>query len=246
MLKRPPEIEESFADAERRAVSAFAAVPWKKKLAYMLFPNYSFLLDQVNNNALVKNWLKEHSEVPVLTKRVDLWQFIEDKYLKGEAINYLEFGVWQGDSIQTWSSISANPASRFVGFDSFRGLPEDWNAAMKKGRFDVAGAVPNIDDNRVSFVEGWFQNTLPKFLEGFQNDKRLVVHNDCDLYSSTAYCLAKLDALFHPGAIIIFDDFSSPLDVFRAWNDYLRAFMRKAKPIAMTAIYAGQAAFMFE
>lgn len=245
-MKRRPEAEEPFWNAERRATSAFAAVPWKKKLANLLFHKYSFILDQVNNNALVKGWVKGQSGVPVLSGRLALYRFIEGEYLKGEAINYLEFGVYEGASMRAWSAINVNTASRFVGFDSFSGLPEDWNATTKKGSFDVAGVAPKVDDSRISFVEGWFQSTLPKFLEGFRNDRRLVVNNDCDLYSSTAYCLAKLDAIIGPGTIIIFDEFSSALNEFRAWNDYLRSFMRKAKPIAMTANYADQAAFMFE
>ena len=90
-----------------------------------------------------------------------------------------------------------------------------------------------------------FKTRCRNSLKNFQNDKRLVVHNDSDLYSSTAYCLAKLDIFFRPGTIIIFDEFCSPLHEFRAWNDYLRAFRRKAKPIATTE-YAQQVGFIFE
>lgn len=177
------------------------------------------------------------------------------KFLLGRMLDVMRsqrrFGVYEGASIKAWSAINVNPASSFVGFDSFIGLPEDWSGAtkkatMKKGSFNVAGMVPTVDDSRISFVLGWFQSTMPKFLEGFQNDRRLVVSIDCDLYSSTAYCLAKLDALIHPDAIIVFDEFSNGIHEFRAWNDYLRAFMRKAKLIAMTANYAERAAFMFE
>ena len=218
---------------------------WKKQLANLLFPHYSVILDQVNNNALVRLWIEEHSSVPVLSNRLELYQFIDSEHLRDEAVNYLEFGVYEGASIQAWLAINVNPKSRFVGFNSFSGLPEDWNAAIKKDTFDVAGEIPKIDDGRASFVKGWFQDTLSEFLENFQNDKRLVVHNDSDLYSSTAYCLAKLDIFFRPGAIIIFDEFCSPLHEFRAWNDYLRAFRRKAKPIATTE-YAQQVAFIIE
>ena len=46
---------------------------------------------------------------------------------------------------------------------------------------------------RISFVKGWFQNTLPGFLNGFSPRSRLIVHNDSDLYSSTLFTLANLN-----------------------------------------------------
>jgi hypothetical protein len=39
---------------------------------------------------------------------------------------YLEFGVFQGRSIGRMAERFPHPAARFVGFDSFEGLPEDW------------------------------------------------------------------------------------------------------------------------
>jgi hypothetical protein len=51
------------------------------------------------------------------------------------------------------------------GFDSFRGLPEDWAGrdGMKKGTFDVNGRKPTVPDN-VVLHPGWFNETLPKFI----------------------------------------------------------------------------------
>jgi hypothetical protein len=98
----------------------------------------------------------------------------------------------------------------------------------------------------VSFVKGWFQNTLPDFLKGFMPRSRLVVHSDSDLYSSTLFTLANLNMLLAPGAVVIFDDFSMPLHVFRAFADYRSAFWRSAHPVAMTSDYADQVAFVFD
>lgn len=39
---------------------------------------------------------------------------------------FLEFGVLDGDSIRHWAGLNANPGSRFVGFDSFEGIPAAW------------------------------------------------------------------------------------------------------------------------
>ena len=39
-------------------------------------------------------------------------------------ILFLEFGVHRGDSLRQWTALNTNPDSRFVGYDSFVGLPE--------------------------------------------------------------------------------------------------------------------------
>ena len=93
------------------------SVFWKKQLANLLFPHYSVILDQVNNNALVRRWMEEHPSVPVLSNRLELYRFINSDYLSDEAVNYLEFGVYEGASIQAWLAINDNPMSCFVGFD---------------------------------------------------------------------------------------------------------------------------------
>jgi O-methyltransferase len=93
---------------------------------------------------------------------------------------------------------------------------------------------------------GGFQKSLPSFLKGFTPRSRLVVHSDSDLYSSTLFTLANLNALLVPGTVVIFDDFSMPLHVFRAFADYRNAFWRSAHPVAMTSDYADQVAFVFD
>lgn len=142
--------------------------------------------------------------------------------------------------------MNRDSGSRFIGFDSFNGLPEDWTKNWTKVTFDTGGAAPQIDDRRVSFGKGWFQDTLPDFLKGFTPRSRLVVHNDSDLYSSTLFVLATLNTLLTPGTVVIFDDFSVATHVFRAFADYRSAIWRSAHAVAMTSDYAAQAAFMFD
>ena len=144
-----------------------------------------------------------------------------------------------------WSQMNLDPQSRFIGFDSFEGLPEDWSRNYPKGALSTGGAVPEIGDERVSFVKGWFQDTLPGFLNGFAPRSRLVVHSDSDLYSSTLFTLVSLHMLLVTRAVVILDDFSMATHVFRAFADYSSAFRRSAHPVAMTSDYAAQAAFVF-
>ena len=63
---------------------------------------------------------------------------------------YLEFGVFEGASMRRWSTALKNPASLLHGFDSFEGLPEDFDFKYPKGHFDVGGSLPDIDDDRIT------------------------------------------------------------------------------------------------
>jgi hypothetical protein len=84
------------------------------------------------------------------------------------------------------------------GFDSFEGLPADWEHALgattKKRSFDVGGRIPSIAEGNVEFIKGWFEDTLPGFLREhadlFSND--VVVHLDADLYGPTVFVLAGI------------------------------------------------------
>ena len=218
----------------------------RKDVAGFLFPSYIRVLDQANHNARLKAWASQHKRVKQFASKETMYGYIEDEFVKGRPIDFLEFGVYQGASIRHWCSLNKAKASRFFGFDSFEGLPSYWNKDYPAGAFDTKGETPDIKDERVEFVKGWFQDTVPAFLSGFKAGNQLVIHNDSDLYSSTLYVLAKLDAIICPGTIIIFDEFSNPLHEFRALDDYLASFRRRAKPVAICGKHADQAAFLFE
>lgn len=216
----------------------------KRRVAAALYPRPIELVDMVNEHASLVQWLKGQ-KAPRFPHRFDLYAHVA-KMLGDVPINYLEFGVHKGESFQRWLGLNSNADSSFVGFDTFTGLPTDWGKYLERGHFDVGGETPQVDDKRASFRKGLFQETLDPFLETFKNDKQLVIHNDSDLKSSTHFTLARLDPFIKPGTIIIFDEFASPLHEYRAWNDYLDAFMRKAEFLGYTDEFATQAAFRFE
>jgi hypothetical protein len=160
-------------------------------------------------------------------------------------MSYLEFGVFQGESIRYWANMHKHDDSRLYGFDTFTGLPEDWESFsghMKKGDFDVNGNVPQIDDSRVSFHKGLFQDSLEGFLENFEVNGKLVLHLDADLYSATLYVLTRMNHLIKPGTILVFDEFSSVLHEFRALEDYTNSYIREYKVLAATEPFFEQVA----
>ena len=112
----------------------------------------------------------------------------------------LEFGVWKGRSLRILCKIF----DKIYGFDSFRGLPEDWQSGMVAGTFAL-DRPPRAPEN-ADLIVGWFHETLEGFL-ATHPDRIKFLHVDCDLYSSTrtvlSACAERLDA----GSIIVFDEY---------------------------------------
>ncbi|WP_408898101.1 TylF/MycF/NovP-related O-methyltransferase [Nocardioides sp. R1-1] len=227
--------------------SALAGFRIKSKVAIAKVGVDSRRLDTLVNLPKIETWRREHvpDGTPAFAERTEMYDHVHAQLIGDAPIDYLEFGVFQGESIRHWSSLNKNPESRFYGFDSFEGLPEDWkrfDGQMVKSHFDVDGALPDIDDDRVSFVPGWFQHTLDSFLEKFEPQGQLVLHVDSDLYSSALYVLTRLDALLVPGTIVIFDEFSSVLNEFQALDNYCSAYMREYDVLASAWHYFGHLA----
>ncbi len=188
--------------------------------------------------ARFEKWRKNRKEnYPYFENRYKLYEYLNEKIIGEEPINYLEFGVSKGESLKYWTDINQNPKSKFWGFDTFFGLPEKWEVftgTIDKNAFSMNGNPPDIKDPRNTFVKGLFQETLPGFLENYENSGRLVIHHDGDLYTSTLFCLCHCDKILKPGTIVIFDEFSSVLHEFRAWEDYCTSFMRDYVVIGAT------------
>jgi hypothetical protein len=141
------------------------------------------------------------------------------KAVADRAVLYLEFGVYEGTATRYWSRALLNPNSNLHGFDSFEGLPEDWNSECIRGYFSAGGRAPQIDDNRVKFFKGWFEETLPNYK--YPEREVLVVNMDADLYSSTIFVLRELKDQIIPGTYIFFDEFNTMEHEFRAFDEFI-------------------------
>lgn len=219
--------------------------PRRKRLASAAVRNQGEFLNALGGNAQLHRWLRAQSPFQYFQNRFDLYSDIQQRILVGQPIDYLEFGVRYGDSIFKWSTINTNLNSRFIGFDSFEGLPEDWVSVTgvgRKGALSTGGVVPQTTDSRIRFVKGWFNVTLRPFLREFSPHSRLVIHNDADLFSSTLFTLATLDPILQPGSILIFDEFANPLHEWKAFHDYVSAFGRSCKVLGAAGEYYTQVA----
>ena len=176
------------------------------------------------------NWRRKHPVAKAATRkdrndRVWLYESVIGKEgLENEPIDFWEFGVYLGDSLHWWLQRISHPGSRFVGFDTFTGLPENWRPTEPEGWFDAHGKTPNTTDPRCSFEVGLFQDTLPGMIGRHDFSRRLVIHMDADLFTSTLFVLTSLARILKSGDIIFFDNFICSLDEFRAFDEFVRSF----------------------
>ena len=134
------------------------------------------------------NWQTKHENT--------VREFAALTALKNNVSNvWAEFGVENGISAKYFLG-HLPPEGRFHLFDSFEGLPENWED--KPEGYRKAIRIPRFNDWRVTLHPGWFKDMLPlDEILGF-------VHIDCDLYSSTKEVLEGIQVT--QGTIILFDE----------------------------------------
>jgi hypothetical protein len=170
------------------------------------------------------HWLASEQARPEMVDG-DGWALFEiaRRKIVGRAPLYIEFGVFEGRMMRWWSRNLSQPD------DSFEGLPEDWRA-YPAGTFRTNGP-PQIDDSRVSFQIGWFEETLPRFT--VPDHDQLVLNVDCDLYASTSTVLRWAEPYLRPGTLIYFDEFVDRDHEMRAFNELCATSVLEFKPVAI-------------
>jgi hypothetical protein len=151
----------------------------------------------------------------------DKWYFF-DAIVKKSIISkpFYEFGVWRASSFKYLIKVF----KKGYGFDTFTGLPEDWDVGShveKKGTYTSDENVPNIKEGE--FIVGKFEDTLPVF---FSESRPIasVINFDADLYSSTICALNFSKSVMDKDTILIFDELiinkSWEQDEFKALNEF--------------------------
>lgn len=163
--------------------------------------------------------IEKMPKVSVLKSALSLLTFSLKKVQK-EGL-FLEFGVFSGTTINHISSVAKDKT--VYGFDSFEGLPETWRSGFHKGCFKVDN-LPEVNSN-VELVKGYFNDTLPKFLEEHKEDCAFL-HIDCDLYSSAKTVFEFLKPRIKTGTIIVFDEYfnypSWEEGEFKAFQEFIK------------------------
>ena len=159
----------------------------------------------------------------VFERRENLWDFALDKVARDGL--FAEFGVFSGISINHFARTVASRNVTIHGFDSFEGLKEDWQGTeLPKGAFDRGGILPDVLPN-VNLVKGWFDKTVPAFLESHPG-LFAFIHFDADTFESTSLLLDLLKDRMATGTIVIFDEYLGfpnwENGEFRAWQAHVR------------------------
>ena len=142
--------------------------------------------------------------------------------------NYVEFGVWRGDTFASAFHFSEYMNKQFPKFkemnfyalDSFEGFPElkgdDNFPQFKEGgraysleAFNENMKEKGVDMNRVKSAKGWFSDTLVKggkVDNDIKEDSISLAYIDCDLYESTADVMKFIGPKMMSGGLMMFDD----------------------------------------
>ena len=146
---------------------------------------------------------------------------------EGVAGDLIETGVWRGGACIYMRAVLQvlDAVDRVVWVaDSFEGLPEPdavlrpresefhRSAMMQRGYNRMAASLEDVQrnfraygflDDKVRFLKGWFQDTLP----GAPIAKLAVLRLDGDYYESTMTALSNLYDKVSPGGYVIVDDY---------------------------------------
>ncbi len=136
--------------------------------------------------------------------------------------DYLEFGVYQGNSMMAMQEAVRRVGLekvRFFGFDSFEGLPSEaeWDGPWSEGEFrsDIEFTRKRlteggVDWNRTELVKGFFSETLtPELRQQHSLEKASLIMIDADLYTSSRDALNFCEPLIRDTTAIFFDDWNS-------------------------------------
>ena len=132
------------------------------------------------------------------------WQFFDA--IIGQSVRsrpFYEFGVWRGLSFKYLVKF----LKKGFGFDTFTGLPEDWQIGKRvepAGTYSAGGNVPDIEGGE--FIVGKFEDTLPGF---FSKPRPIasIINFDADLYSATICSLNFSKSVIDGKTILVFDEF---------------------------------------
>jgi macrocin-O-methyltransferase TylF-like protien len=182
-------------------------------------PRSIFAINGIVNYLAVGHWMRvKNITIPRrFATREELFDAVSAE-LGDRHVLYLEFGVAKGKCMRYWAKLLKSPHTHLHGFDSFQGLPTKWSR-LPRGHFSTGGEPPQIEDARVQFYVGFFEETLPSYKPPAH--ECVVAIFDADLYSSTAYVLNKVGHLFVPGTYVYFDEFHDRANELRAFDEFL-------------------------
>ena len=172
----------------------------------------------INDRIAGNDWPKEAESMIGDARMENIRECLETVIKENIPGDFIECGVWRGGAciyakavIDAWQS-----RKKVIVADSFCGFPEpkfNWDKGadfLKAEELQVTEGIVKHNfekygylDERVVFVKGFFEDTLPKLNEIFS-----VIRADGDLFESTIDILENLYPRLSVGGFIIIDDFN--------------------------------------
>lgn len=136
--------------------------------------------------------------------------------------NYVECGVGDGTSLDRISRLMQGECikqRKIFAYDSFEGIPSrtsDFDIIYGEGRCsfplsDVQNQIKKFTNIDYTITKGWFKDTLVSY----PGLPIAVLNLDVDIYPSYKECLETLYTYVQPGGLILFDEYSRPLDLIK-------------------------------
>jgi len=145
----------------------------------------------------------------------------------GPRMAWLDFGVFRGWSVNMTSLMLQRSPVTVHGFDTWEGLPEQWQGHMGAGQFSTGGVLPLVRAG-VHLHKGFFNETLPRWLKANPSTPIYGISVDCDLYNGSMDVLTLLGPLLQRGSIIHFHELrhkeegGQVMEEARALRDWLK------------------------
>jgi O-methyltransferase len=207
-----------------------AGIQVKLSRYFQSFSEQKLILDKIR--AIDRNIESAHNQSHILSFILEILSLPDD--VEGCIV---EAGAYKGASTAKISIFASLKKRRIHVFDSFKGLPENYENHEKsteghsiknwfnKGNFK--GTLEEVQTNisrygvidQIQFHEGWFNDTIPSF-----NEKIALAYLDVDLAESTKTCLKYFYPLLSKGGAIVSQDGDFPL-VIQIFQD--EEFWRK-------------------
>lgn len=158
---------------------------------------------------------------------------------------YFEFGVLNGESMCEAYYILRDQVDRYIGFDSFEGLPRlseideaglSLQSSFREGNYksmahefvEQAILSTGLARDKLLLVKGFFEETLTTDLQSrlLSEGRASVVHLDVDLYVSTKQALEFIYPFLQTGTWLLCDDYwtyagASSFGTQRALREFL-------------------------
>jgi hypothetical protein len=237
-------LEEALPPAPGRVLreTAFSAYKTLVRLAYLRRPLLSTLRGKQQDAE--RQWLVFR----LMPYSLVGWKGLELTYAcvrqaqaRGLTGDLVECGVARGGSAALMALANErvqDPGMLWL-FDSYEGLPDPTSEDFEDdstgahvrplhrgsclGTYDEVASLLfgtlKLRRDRVTMVQGWFQDTLPEKAPGIPAIS--VLRLDGDWYASTLCCLEHLYDKVVPGGFVILDDYHSCFGCARAADEFL-------------------------